>query len=190
MAKCKQDGIKYCKNRGYTLQNKPCNTDLRLKLCGKRLYKTKYLRYLGIKFDENLELESPHTCSCLHDLVLFFWIYFFFLTLVFVLQSLSLHWEILIMLLSQFSLIFHYILNRIPHFITLLMTILVLIAAVFKIILEIFHGMISSNSVLLLLLRHFVSEFRLGMMNIFLIKSIRSCLIHLLDFQLLLLLLP
>ena len=123
-------------------------------------------------------------------IVLLFWIYFFLLMLVFVLQWLSLHWEILIMLLSQFSLTFHHILNRISHFFTLLMTILVLIAAVFKIILEIFHGMISSNSVLLLLLRHFVSGFRLGMMNIFLIKSIRSCLIHLLDFQLLLLLLP
>ena len=33
---------------------KPCDTDLRLKLCRKRLYKTKYLRYLGIKIDENL----------------------------------------------------------------------------------------------------------------------------------------
>ena len=38
--------------------------------------------------------------------VLLFWIYFFLLTLVFVLQLLSLHWEILIMLLSQFPLTF------------------------------------------------------------------------------------
>ena len=57
-------------------------------------------------------------------IVLLFWIYFFLLTLVFVLQWLSLHWEILIMLLSQFPLIFHQIHNRIPHFIALLMTIL------------------------------------------------------------------
>ena len=57
-------------------------------------------------------------------IVLLFWIYFFFLMLVFVLQRLSLHWEILIMLLSQFPLIFHQIHNRIPHFIALLMTIL------------------------------------------------------------------
>ena len=33
---------------------KPCNNDLRLKLCRKRLYKTKYLRYLGKKIDQNL----------------------------------------------------------------------------------------------------------------------------------------
>ena len=41
----------------------------------------------------------------------------FFLTLVFVLQRLSLHWEILIMLLSQFPLTFQLIHNRMPHFI-------------------------------------------------------------------------
>ena len=38
----------------FKTKHKPCNTDLRLKLCEKRLYKTKYLRYLGIKIDENL----------------------------------------------------------------------------------------------------------------------------------------
>ena len=48
--------------------------------------------------------------------VLLFWIYLFFLTLVFVLQWLSLHWEIL-MLLSQFPLTFHRIHNEMPHFI-------------------------------------------------------------------------
>ena len=36
--------------------------------------------------------------------VLFFWIYLFFLTLVFALRWLSLHWEILIILLPQFLL--------------------------------------------------------------------------------------
>ena len=35
-------------------KHKPCNTDLRLKLCRKRLNKTKCVRYLGIKIDENL----------------------------------------------------------------------------------------------------------------------------------------
>ena len=35
-------------------------------------------------------------------IALLFWTYFFFLTLVFVLQWLSLHWEILIILLSQY----------------------------------------------------------------------------------------
>ena len=49
--------------------------------------------------------------------VLLFWIYFFLLTLVFVLQWLSLHWEILIMLLSQFQLTFHHIHNGMPRFI-------------------------------------------------------------------------
>ena len=38
--------------------------------------------------------------------VLLFGMYFFLLALVFVLQLLSLHWEILIMLLSQFPLTF------------------------------------------------------------------------------------
>ena len=33
----------------FKTKHKPCYTDLRLKLCRKRLYKTKYLRYLGIK---------------------------------------------------------------------------------------------------------------------------------------------
>ena len=50
-------------------------------------------------------------------MVLLFWIYFFFLRLVFVLQLLFLHWEILIILLSQFPLTFHQIHNRMPHFI-------------------------------------------------------------------------
>ena len=45
-------------------------------------------------------------------IVLLFWIYFFLLMLVFVLQWLSLHWEILIILLSQFPLTFHQIHNR------------------------------------------------------------------------------
>ena len=45
------------------------------------------------------------------------WIYFFFLTVAFVLQWLFLHWEILIMLLSRFPLTFHQIHNGMPHFI-------------------------------------------------------------------------
>ena len=63
--------------------------------------------------------------------VLLFWIYFFLLMLVFVLQWLSLHWEILTMLLSQFPLTFHHIHSVMPHFIALLLTILVLIGMVF-----------------------------------------------------------
>ena len=38
--------------------------------------------------------------------VMLFWIYLFLLTLVFALQWLSLHWKILIILLSQFALAF------------------------------------------------------------------------------------
>ena len=48
--------------------------------------------------------------------VLLFWIYLFLLTLVFVLQWLSLHWEILIMLLSQFPLTFCWTHNRMHCF--------------------------------------------------------------------------
>ena len=67
-------------------------------------------------------------------IVQLFWIYFCLLTLVFVLQWLSLHYEILIMLLSQFPLTFQLIHNRMPHFIAWLMTILMLIEMVFVII--------------------------------------------------------
>ena len=50
-------------------------------------------------------------------IVLLFWICLFLLKLVFVLEWLSFHWEILIMLLSQFPLTFHQIHNGMPHFI-------------------------------------------------------------------------
>ena len=49
---------------------------------------------------------------------LLFWIYLFLLMLIFVLQWLSLLWEILIMLLSQFPLTFQLIHSKMPHFIT------------------------------------------------------------------------
>ena len=99
-----------------------------------------------------------------------FWIYLFLLMLVFVLQWLSLHWEILIMLLFHFPLTFHHIHNVTPHFITLLMTILVPIGTVFVIIWEMFHRRISLNSVLLLLMVHFESALRLELMYISLLK--------------------
>ena len=66
--------------------------------------------------------------------VLLFWISFFLLMLVFVLQSLSLHWVILIILLSQFLLTFHQIHHGMPRFIAYLMIILLLIGTVFVII--------------------------------------------------------
>ena len=56
--------------------------------------------------------------------------YFLHLILVLVLQWLSLHWKILIMLLSQFPLTFQLIYNEMPHFITQHMTILVLIVMI------------------------------------------------------------
>ena len=83
--------------------------------------------------------------------VLLFWISFFFPSLVFVLQWLSIHWEILIMFFSQFLLTFHQTLNETPHFIAKLLTILELIRMVFVIIWEMFHGRISLNSMLHLL---------------------------------------
>ena len=114
-----------------------------------------------------------------------FLIYLFLLMLVFVIQWLSLHWEILIILLSQFQLIFHKIHYGMPYFTAQLMTILVLIGTVIVILSEMFHESISLNSVLLLLLVNFVSEFWLELMYISLIVSIRSSCSHLHGFQLL-----
>ena len=120
--------------------------------------------------------------------VLLFWIYLFILMLVFVLKWLSLHWEILIMLLSQFPLTFHHMHNGMSRFIALLMNILVLTGTIFMIIWEMFLGMISLNSVLLLLLVNFVSGFRLELIYVSLIESNRSSLTHLHGFQWLVLL--
>ena len=50
--------------------------------------------------------------------VLVLWISCFLLRLVFIKQWLSLHWKILIMLLSQFPLTFHWTHNGMPRFIT------------------------------------------------------------------------
>ena len=74
--------------------------------------------------------------------VLPFWIYLYLLTPLFVLQWLSLHWEILIMLLSQFPLTLHQTQNRMSRFIVQLMTILMLTGMVFMIMQEMSHGKI------------------------------------------------
>ena len=77
-----------------------------------------------------------------------------FVTIVFVLQF-FLHWEILIMLFSQFLfhwLDFHQVHHGMLHFIGYLMIFLVLIGTVFAMIWEIFYGKIFLNAVLLLLL--------------------------------------
>ena len=50
-------------------------------------------------------------------IVQLFWIYLFLLMQVFVLQWLSLHWEMLIMSLSQFILTFHQVHNEMPCFV-------------------------------------------------------------------------
>ena len=60
----------------------------------------------------NFSTSNDLTQMTYHRLILIvqlFWTYFFLLTLVFVLQWHSLHWEILIMLLSQFPFTFHQI---------------------------------------------------------------------------------
>ena len=77
---------------------------------------------------------------------------------------------------------------RMPRFITLPMTIPMLIGTIFVIVLEMFHGRISLNSVLLLLLVNFVSMFRLELIYISLIEGVRSSLTHFHCFQLLVLL--
>ena len=47
----------------FKIEHKPCDADLRLELCRKRLYITKYLRYLRIKIDENFNWKIH-----IHDL--------------------------------------------------------------------------------------------------------------------------
>ena len=84
--------------------------------------------------------------------VLLFWIYLFLLMLVFFLHWLSLHWEIVIMWLSQFPSTSCQTQNEMHCFITQLMFILRLMGMVFVIICEMLHGRISLNSQLLLLL--------------------------------------
>ena len=74
------------------------------------------------------------------------------------------------------------------RFIASLMTILLLIEMVFAIIWKMFHGRISVNLVLLLLIVSFVCGFRLELMYISLIENISSGLINLHGFQLLVLL--
>ena len=92
------------------------------------------------------------------------------------------------MLLSKFPLTFNHIHIRMSYFTAELKTILMLIVTVFVITLGRFYGRISLNSVPLLLPVNIVRRFRLELMYISLIKSIRSSLTHLHGFQLLVLL--
>ena len=92
--------------------------------------------------------------------VLFFWIYFFFLTLVFVLQWHFLHWKILIMLLSQFPLTFQQTQNRMPPFHCIAYNYSHADWDGLRDHLRDISWRISLNSVFLLLLVNFVSGFR------------------------------
>ena len=56
-------------------------------------------------------------CQAVILILLLFWIYFFLLMLVLVLQWLSLHWKIPIMLLSQFPVTFHQTHNGMSRFV-------------------------------------------------------------------------
>ena len=162
-------------------------------ICGRKTFKISvsslrpsfFWKFLRPPLFENFGQKRGGLILCLTVALtmLFFWIYFFFLMLVFVLQWLSLHWEILIILLSQFPLTFHQTQNQMPRFIAWLMTILVLIGMVFMIIWEMFHGRISLNSVLLLLLANFVSGLKMQLMYISLILSTRWNLTHLHGFH-------
>ena len=58
-------------------------------------------------------LTFPLKSQTVIPIVQLFWIYFFLLMLVFVLQWLFLHWKILIM--SQFPLTFHWLFHRIAY---------------------------------------------------------------------------
>ena len=127
--------------------------------------------------------------------VLLSWIYLFLLTLVFVLKWLSIHWEIPIMLLSQFPLTFHqthfssnFSSNWMPclwYSLWLLLCWLGWSSWSFKRFS--ICGKISLHSVLLLLV-NFVSRFRFELMYISLIVSICSSPTPLHGFQLLVLL--
>ena len=116
--------------------------------------------------------------------VLLFWIYFFFLMLVCVLQWLSCNWEMLTTLLSQFPLSFHQIRSRIPHFVVWLITTLRLRGMVFVIIWEIFYVRISFKSASAV-----ASEFCEWVQVESIIVSIRPSFTYLHGFQLLVLLL-
>ena len=131
----------------------PSGTDRSSELCYNFLSQTTFLRWLTF---------LPGSQTVILTVLLFL----FLLTVVCVLHWFSIHWKILIMLLSQFPLTFHQIHNGSPRFIAQLMTVLVLIGTVFVIIGEIFRRKICLNSVLLLLLLNCLSGFRLELMYI------------------------
>ena len=80
---------------------------------------------------------------------------------------------VFIILLPQFPLTFPQIQKRMALFIVQLLTILVLIGSDLVIIEDMFHGKISLNSMLLLMILKFVSGFTLELINISLVVSSR-----------------
>ena len=112
--------------------------------------------------------------------VLLFWIYSFFLCLYLFYNSFPSIGKFWSCCLS-----FHWISNKLKAgcLVSCPVFILVFIGIVFVIIWKMFHGRISLNSVLLLLLVKFVRGFRLELLYISLIISIKSNFTHLHDFQ-------
>ena len=94
----------------------------------------------------------------------------------------SFHWKIVVMLLLLETR------KWLTRFIAQLMTILVLIGTVFMIISEMFHGKKSLSLMLLLMVLNSVCESRLELMYLSLIVNIRSSIIYLHGFLLLVLL--
>ena len=115
---------------------------------------------------------------------LLFRVYFFLLMLVFALQWLSLHWEILVMLLTQFSLTFHHIHNRMrQHHIANDYS-----CADWDSLHDHLRDVPWEDIFKLIASAAFLSRFRLELIYTSLTESIRSSLTHLHGFQLLVLL--
>ena len=121
-------------------------------------------------------------------MLMFFWVYFLFSTLLNVLQWLYHFWEVLFMLLCTFQLIFYLGRSGMLRFIARILVFHMLIGLVFVIITEMLHGRISFTWELLLLLLSFLNGLILELMYISLIGSIKSSHIQLYGFDFLVLL--
>ena len=121
-------------------------------------------------------------------MLMFFWVYFLFSTLLNVLQWLYHFWEVLFLLLCTFQLIFYLGRSGMLRFIARILVFHMLIGLVFVIITEMLHGRISFTWELLLLLLSFLNGLILELMYISLIGSIKSSHIQLYGFDFLVLL--
>ena len=113
---------------------------------------------------------------------LLFQVYFFLLMIVFALQWLSLHWEILVMLLTQFSLTFHHINRMRQHHIANDYS-----CADWGSLHDHVRDVPWEDIFKLIAYAAFMSKFRLELIYISPTESIRSSLTHLHSFQLLVL---